>query len=232
MTTFKIGDQVRITRKSSPKDGNWGDSWICDMDKEIGTTQTIDWISSCGRKIGFKDVGWNWPAFVLEKVGGTPPTPPEIKESKDIIMNKYNTKFRIKAENKAETIAAIFLIKEMVGDISHDGILKLSLKNYSYNTHVGIHDVSGTIDSWTGPGNNKVFTIDQYEDLKKFYLNAFEEITVPDVCEYTTIIKEDYLKVSCQKISFYEKAAAAGRFDLQKPTKPEPDQIREEDCPF
>ena len=72
-TKFKIGDKVKILRKSTDDEHDlWGDSWVGEMDKGIGTVATIEYVDCNNRfpypKYQLNFTYLNFPEFVLQKV--------------------------------------------------------------------------------------------------------------------------------------------------------------------
>ena len=80
---LKVGDMVRITRIAASYENGWGDTWSRFMDKFVGTVGPI---SQDNGEEGFnieRAGNWNYPYFVLEKVGVEPepqpaPSVPEL----------------------------------------------------------------------------------------------------------------------------------------------------------
>jgi hypothetical protein len=64
-TNFKVGDKVRILRKTDDFELGWGDAWFPDMDKYIGKVIEIDKVLPCGCVM---IEGRRFPWFVLELV--------------------------------------------------------------------------------------------------------------------------------------------------------------------
>jgi hypothetical protein len=65
---FKVGDKVLITRASTEEEYNlWGDGWISDMDKYIGSFCVIEAVYEEDNTAYLSNAGdWAYPIFVLK----------------------------------------------------------------------------------------------------------------------------------------------------------------------
>ena len=63
---LNIGDIVKITRAAETHENGWNNSWVLDMDLEVGQIRTISLIAEYG--VRFKECGYTYPFFVLESV--------------------------------------------------------------------------------------------------------------------------------------------------------------------
>jgi hypothetical protein len=66
---LKVGDKVVIIGKCKGHSRGWDDSWLDEMDCEIGQEGTVEYVD---RKQGIfvftGDAGWSYPWFCLKKV--------------------------------------------------------------------------------------------------------------------------------------------------------------------
>ena len=92
---IKIGDKVRIIRKTDPQENGWEIRWISSMNNTIKKIGIITEISNQGIKISVENtIGWWYPYHVLEKV-----------EDK----NEFRFGARVKAELDFITITGILI---------------------------------------------------------------------------------------------------------------------------
>lgn len=71
MTTFNVGDKVKITRAAKTRENGWYNSWVHDMDKAVGKIGTVERRDYYGVQVNIPGVNgtYYYPEFVLEQVG-------------------------------------------------------------------------------------------------------------------------------------------------------------------
>ena len=65
--SFQVGDKVKIVKKVTERTPDFNNSWVHQMDAEIGSIRTISRITEYGIK--FSDSGFYYPPKSLVKVG-------------------------------------------------------------------------------------------------------------------------------------------------------------------
>lgn len=70
MTTFNVGDKVKITRTAKNRENGWHNSWVPDMDKAVGKIGTIVNRDYYGVQVNIPGVygHYYYPEFILERV--------------------------------------------------------------------------------------------------------------------------------------------------------------------
>ncbi len=70
MMKFKVGNKVTITRASTKDEDydSWNTQWCSEMNKYIGTMQTINHLNVLFNSCRFENMwSWNFPLFVLRR---------------------------------------------------------------------------------------------------------------------------------------------------------------------
>ena len=94
---LKVGDKVKVVRKSNDKEGGWGDIWAPSM---CGFVANEYEIQKDDNDFGFVLNDWRFPYFVLEKVK-------EKKVTYEDVFNELNPEYYITNDSQIDSNAFI-----------------------------------------------------------------------------------------------------------------------------